>query len=952
MKTKLLLLGLLTLAATPLQAAWTEILTNGGFESNFTGWTQSAGVVETTEVYNGTKSAKITASTYFKQFYQNIPFTAGRTVQGTGYVKTTGATGNHGMTIQFLDASNAVISEHGIGSSTGTTSWALKTSAVLTSPAGTATLRLRCHAGTNAGGTGYFDLISLQEDVPSGPAITFTPQQYTEQLTNPGFESNWTTWTQGNAALDTTNQRTGVNAAKLTGGGYFKQFYNRRAATAGEVYSASFWAKCATLPSTVSISVNYLDAGAVVLKSYGLGTLRGTRPYRQYGRENLRAPANTAFVEIKITMAKENTAGAAYFDDFSLRKNTGLPIRATATYESIGVTVLTTSTTADCTVYYRATGTTPWKTAIAPYYDGKDTGDRQFRCSIVGLSPDTTYEVYAFVMDGATILAEGGTTVSTWQSSPTVTTTHTVASLYTSGKLALSDLQGAPNAWIKITGTGSADIAAGYAIDEAVLLSNCAYVILENVAITGGRRHGIHVQNSENIRVRNCDVSGWARTPGYVSGGVSYEDLAAFNAGTAINMDAGVYLNNSAQVTVERCYLHDPRLSANNWDYGHPCGAQGITVQNSGTTGNHVIRHNDIIGSDNLRWNDGIEGYDNGGVNGSVARDSDIQGNMICYGQDDSVELDGGQENVRFFENKLVGFMCGMSTAPNVHGPSYIYRNLFTRLGDGRGSTGNLIKQGGGTTYSKGMSYYFNNTLYGAGYAGIAAVGYGSDTNRDMYKATSRNNIIYATSTNTFTIEDPWDVAENDFDYDNLWNVGLTTAKTDYAAGQEPNGTLNAAPVFVALADDDYRLAAASPGLDDGTEVPAFTGTISGAAPDQGAFEGSTAKMFPVRPVAITANKYRLTPTAVANGSSTSVSTTLTTGAISGPVAYTIKKTAQAGWLNVTPASGNLSNNSTQAFTVSVNTAGLTAGTRKGVFLVRLASGLSVPIVVEATITN
>lgn len=107
-----------------------------------------------------------------------------------------------------------------------------------------------------------------------------------------------------------------------------------------------------------------------------------------------------------------------------------------------------------------------------------------------------------------------------------------------------------------------------------------------------------------------------------------------------------------------------------------------------------------------------------------------------------------------------------------------------------------------------------------------------------------------------------------------------------------------------------------------------------------------------MRPIAISANKYLVNLTATANGgSTTSAIVTLTTGNLGGATAYTLRKnTTNTAWLTITPTSGTLNNNSTQAFTFSVNTAGLSTGQREATVLVRLANGYSVPITVVAAV--
>ena len=56
-----------------------------------------------------------------------------------------------------------------------------------------------------------------------------------------------------------------------------------------------------------------------------------------------------------------------------------------------------------------------------------------------------------------------------------------------------------------------------------------------------------------------------------------------------------------------------------------------------------------MLPCESYRWNDAIEGGGNFHVDGGFNRDADIYGNLMCFANDDAVEIDGGQTNVRVF---------------------------------------------------------------------------------------------------------------------------------------------------------------------------------------------------------------------------------------------------------------------------------------------------------------
>ncbi|MBT61896.1 MAG: hypothetical protein CML13_01625 [Puniceicoccaceae bacterium] len=814
------------------------------------------------------------------------------------------------------------------------------------------------------------ELVQHAEALTTAVAVTpefLSPQLIAQELTSltpdAGMEQGVSDW-KGNVKAETELVAAGEQALRLNGVHFFLKYSHKLIPISGGTYyklSLQAAADNISISPTVSFTFYAADGSTRLGESRTLIDLRGTAPYREFSSPYQLAPDEAAFVGIGVAFPKGNRDAKLLLDEVHLYELSNLPVRLVSTYESISVYVSRASQVPneEAHVYYREAGSSQWYESFAPEFDAERG---EYRSSIVGLNEGRDYEVQVVLEADGLKLDEAGATVSTWDGSPPIGQTISVASLYEGGQLLIESMHGEPDAWIKITGTGTADIDGGYDDEAALKIVNSSYLIFENIGIQGGRRHAVQVQMSDQIRIVDCEMSGWARKPNFTDGKFAYETESDMKRGMnrAINKDAGVYLDASSRVTVERCYMHDPRSGANNWGgYNHPAGPSAIYVRNIADTqtklmkGNFVVRYNDLIGSDDLRWNDVIEGENNENARGSFYRDSDIYGNMLAFANDDSTEMDGGQMNTRFFGNRIENCFVGLSLTPCVVGPSYVYQNLIFDLGDDRNACFSMVKLGGGDTYSKGKSYFFNNTIIGKG-NGLTGVGYGSDSNRAMFLVQSRNNIIQTTNSHpdySRTISDPGANAWNSFDYDNLSTLGQERATVNYTAGQEPNGILDAAPTFINAEAGDFRLASDSSGIDDGIALLNFADQFRGSAPDQGAIEFGSSSLFPIRPIAVSADKYIVKLSASADGASSPVEVALSAGDLEASLEYEVRMNHTVDWLQVTPAKGSLSANSTQTLSFSLQSEQLEAGEDiEATILVRFKNGFSVPITVRADV--
>jgi hypothetical protein len=278
---------------------------------------------------------------------------------------------------------------------------------------------------------------------------------------------------------------------------------------------------------------------------------------------------------------------------------------------------------------------------------------------------------------------------------------------------------------------------------------------------------------------------------------------------------------------------------------------QSEVVLVKAASGGHVIRRNRIVFSyqgGNVHGTDCVGGLPNFDPHGGFFKDTDVSDNYCDGATDEGIELDGGNANVRVWNNTVVRANGGFSVTPVHYGPVYVFRNVVRDLADHWIGSCFGVKDGEGGT---GAVYFFHNTFTVPDGApcdnlmrGAAKYGSGSAQANVVFK----NNVLhfwgrlYETGAKTadynLNFVEPASgdkIAEwNGTDY-------FSFASFRSGTGQETHG-LFARPLFVDRAAGDFRLAAGSPGVDLGVALRAFNGPASpwptlGNAPDAGAFE-------------------------------------------------------------------------------------------------------------------
>lgn len=363
--------------------------------------------------------------------------------------------------------------------------------------------------------------------------------------------------------------------------------------------------------------------------------------------------------------------------------------------------------------------------------------------SIVRLKADTEYQIKLTLTNQYGEVEEQQYQFSTRANSPPIDPDkiYKLSDIYTGGQLNLEELniEGTENGWAKIVGDNNTVIQAYEDDMSAIHIGSQNYIMLENVKIKGGWRYGIHSFKAHHIWIKGCDISEWGRVATEYRSGKGYHKPEST---VPINYDAGIYLERSGVAVIEECEIHSPNGQANHWGNGHPNGPNALQVVAHHPTeafrGQHIVRNNRFYGTPEKRFNDVVEGRYNRKSYGGFGRDSAIYGNYFAYANDDLIEIDGGQSNVLVYDNELTQGYCGISTAPNRIGPSYVFNNYIHDLGDERGKEWGAIKMGGLLSAPAGLTNVFENIIV-TNRNGIVS----ADVNGDKtFWVNARNNTI------------------------------------------------------------------------------------------------------------------------------------------------------------------------------------------------------------------
>jgi len=495
-------------------------------------------------------------------------------------------------------------------------------------------------------------------------------------------------------------------------------------------------------------------------------------------------------------------------------------------------------------VKFREVGTDKWRDGLPmrynPIEDRNNRGHKtpvclgDYRGSIVNLTPGTAYEVALQLegTDASTVLI-----ASTWSEEFPIAETIKHPGGHTTFEITKS---GTPDGYILYDGTGSTintnnECNAGITVDAE-------YVIIRGFTIRKVKNHGIQILKGHHIVIEHCNISQWGS-----------EDVPG--TGYGVEMNSAVYSKgdrNLHAVVVQRNMFHRPSWDTNSWaedhrpgkQSKHPDGPQTITFWEP--EGNNVIRYNELWSGNGNYYNDVIGGAFNGSYRGWPGRDSDIYCNYIANCWDDGIEVEGGGQNVRIWNNYIEHVKTPIANAATSIGPLYIWQNVSGRSAHSKPEfpraprNGPFMKMGfaGDIHWMTGHMYVFNNTVFQAKDDGADALG---ESSRVIKHCTTRNNILHTRTTSTHSISTDKRHEDNDFDHD------LYSARVPKDA--QKNG-IKGTPKYVKGAGFDFdtktgnfQLAPGSPGYRQGVVIHNFCEPINGKQPDMGAHQSGAPAM-------------------------------------------------------------------------------------------------------------
>ncbi len=503
--------------------------------------------------------------------------------------------------------------------------------------------------------------------------------------------------------------------------------------------------------------------------------------------------------------------------------------RAEATFECLGIYYKVDSgNLGECGVRYKESGTKEWKNVIPLWFDERDN---EYRGSIIGLKPDTEYEIRLNCGGN-----EVGFKARTRSEKFVVGKTTYLKGGVTDQILYITE-SGSPDAWHLITPEpGSKTVIDPEKTADYNVVVEANYVIIRGLELKNAAKDAVLIkENVHDVVVEDCHITLWGRGD---------RRLAYLGYG-----DSGITAEKgTSRLVVQRNLIDDPSGWTNDWDTGHPSGPQGVTLRNS--RGGNIIRYNEIRSSEEHGFNDAIGGGSNYSFEGSPNRDSDIYGNIISHVWDDAIESEGANMNVRIWGNYIHHTFTHIATAATSNGPLYIFRNVFglSRRTHKDPLGGPMIKMGERSPYTGGRRYVFHNTaLQPRGAFRVFSTHPCSNT-------ISRNNIFDCPGPLTgFRTPDP----PADLDYDLFTGLNMRLGYEKHGIGAKPSYIPSQGLEFY-LAPTTTRIkwgrtevehygkkwmitdkviTVENPAIDAGIIIPGFNDNYKGKGPDLGAFE-------------------------------------------------------------------------------------------------------------------
>jgi plastocyanin len=384
---------------------------------------------------------------------------------------------------------------------------------------------------------------------------------------------------------------------------------------------------------------------------------------------------------------------------------------------------------------YKKSSDTTWKKGIAMTLDKRATVrsdnnswnnpyKNQWRASIFGLQPRTSYDVRVTYLDPDGVSGTNPTTATIITRDDNPPSTGRTINVSTQAQLtsALSGAQagdtiivapgtysaitiaasGTPTNWITVKGSdiNNKPLIQGNYTGDLVTITG-AFIRFSGFEVAQGH-NDIAIPHSHDIIIENNFLH-------------DSKSTSPDNGGTPIYVgDTFDTQNAAANVTVQFNTIREDHVAG-------AVESEAGAVAFKSTQGGHIVRSNRITFTypvtANVHGTDcvaGVLNFEKTGPFGGYTKDSDVYDNYCEGGTDDGVEVDGANVNVRVYRNTIKAAAGGaISIAPVSVGPVYIFNNVsYDNVPGWSDGSCTSVKDG---SPSNSDVFFWHNTFYSIG---------------------------------------------------------------------------------------------------------------------------------------------------------------------------------------------------------------------------------------------
>lgn len=367
--------------------SYNNLLTNGGFESNLTGWGGSSTTksIDSTTSHSGSKSLKhvYDATNKWNVVASSSTWNAvdGQSFRLDAYVKTSLTQGKYQIGVRWISTAGGTIS-YEFYTVKNSSVWA-RSGGTFVAPANTAKVQVYVLMPQYSVGTVWVDDITLTSD---------------NLALDAGFELNNGSWRGSGTefSYDSTTYRTGAKSGKITGSA---SAWNvvvtdpavRIASNESQDYVLKLFSKDTLSSGTFRIGLRYIDDAGNSVGAYSFTAVANGANWHQTVTPAMKTPAGTKYVQIYMWLS-QNAVGSVWVDDVVLESQN---LELNPGFESGMTDWSTTAGAVDTSNSYQGTNS-------LKLTGSSSAGSNTLSGHLISVSPGDSFKVQSYVKSSLT----------------------------------------------------------------------------------------------------------------------------------------------------------------------------------------------------------------------------------------------------------------------------------------------------------------------------------------------------------------------------------------------------------------------------------------------------------------------------------------------------------------------------------------------------------------------